>query len=150
MHVSLHKVNTWNRPSVTFESERFLRMFNMTRIPVLSCDRLHQASTADPGSNQILVMIQDHFYLINPYDHNHNFVGVTNIITQLEACVANASSSPKATPLSILTADNRDSWAKVYIITSKVFPSFIDFLFRNRIEVTSYPYRRIIRQIYPK
>lgn len=84
----------------------------MARIPKPSCDIIKQASSEDPNSKKILIMIRNHFYLINPYNEIQQFVGVNEIFRKLQACASDALQS-HAIPLSLLSADDRDKWAEV-------------------------------------
>lgn len=91
-------------------------MFNMTRIPQTDCDILHKASPSHPAARQILVFVQDHMFLINVLHPNGKFVGVNALVQSLRECVQSALSAGRAIPLGILTADNRDIWARVRVL----------------------------------
>lgn len=89
------------------------RMFNMTRIPQSQCDKLHKALPSDPAARQIVVLIQNHMFLVDVYQEGNVFIGLDAMVKQLAACVDNIPATGSAVPVPILTADDRDTWAKV-------------------------------------
>lgn len=88
-------------------------MFNMARIPQMTCDRLHKASPDDPASRQIVVLIHNHMFLVDALRNDGTFIGLSLMAHRLSECVNTALSSGEVTPVCILTADDRDSWARV-------------------------------------
>lgn len=94
-------------------------MFNMTRIPQEKMDRLHKASQSNPAARRITVLVQNHMFSVDVYDKKGCFIGVSAMMERLRACATVASTSKRALPIPILTADDRNTWAKVCILLMK-------------------------------
>ena len=85
-------------------------MFNSTRIPMAGCDEVHQTQ-----ANHIVLFIQDHLYSIDVYDEHQTLLSPTQILGRIQGCILDAQKRGPAPPVSLLTADNREAWAKVRI-----------------------------------
>ncbi|KIM26272.1 hypothetical protein M408DRAFT_330655 [Serendipita vermifera MAFF 305830] len=90
----------------------YKRMFNMTRIPQENMDRLHKASSSNPAARRITVLVRNHMFSVDVYDEKGSFIGVNAMTERLRECTAQAQQSKPATSIPILTADDRQTWAK--------------------------------------
>lgn len=88
-------------------------MFNMTRIPQPECDMLYKGHPSDSASRQIVVLIRNHMFLVDVYREGDTFVGLDTMVRQLSACARSVSSVKSAVAIPVLTADDRETWAKV-------------------------------------
>ncbi len=101
----------FNRPA--------LSLFNICRVPQVGCDTLTRPPKPNsPSARKMTVMIKDWIYTVEVYDHGGNRVDVAEIEKRLWAIVhdvkARQSKGEKAKQVGILTADERDIWAKVW------------------------------------
>ena len=85
-------------------------MFNSTRIPVAGCDKVCQTQ-----AYHIVLFIQDHLYSIDVYGEHQVLLSPAQILRRIQGCVVDAQKRGPAPPVSLLTADNREAWAKVRI-----------------------------------
>ncbi|KAG8812924.1 hypothetical protein FRC19_002802 [Serendipita sp. 401] len=88
----------------------YKRMFNMTRIPKQGCDILHKAHEGDPSSQQITLLVNGHMFLVDVYDTSGDICSLDTLVQRLRACTLEAQC--EVTPVAILTADDREIWAK--------------------------------------
>ena len=76
------------------------------------CDEVRQTS-----ANHIVLFIQDHLYSIDVYGEHQALLSPAQILVRIQNCVMDAQRRGPAPPVSLLTADNREEWAKVRIYT---------------------------------
>jgi hypothetical protein len=86
------------------------------------CDKVRQTQ-----ANHIVLFIQDHLYSIDVYGE-HQAPSITCPDPgRIQSCVVDAQKRGPAPPVSLLTADNREAWAKVqnishFIVWKLMFP----------------------------
>ena len=102
------------------------RFFNISRVPARDCDYLTTIDKSNTASKKVLVMVHDCFYTIDAYDEYGRLSGYEEIVLRLNQIVADVhrrlEKGEKATPVGILTGNDRDSWASV-----RVYSVLIDF-----------------------
>ncbi|CAL4150213.1 unnamed protein product, partial [Meganyctiphanes norvegica] len=89
------------------DMSQFGNLFNSTRIPEIGKDRLF----CDPTAKHMLIMKNGHFYVFDMFDNDNNLLPPSHV----HACVAHVAADntpPPSNPVSILTSENRDVWAK--------------------------------------
>lgn len=79
---------------------------------MVGCDKVRQTPT-----NHIVLFIQDHLYSIDVYDEHQALLSPAQILGRIQSCVVDAQKKGPAPSVSLLTADNRDAWAKVRTYT---------------------------------
>ncbi|KAG8866101.1 hypothetical protein FRC20_009078 [Serendipita sp. 405] len=82
----------------------------MTRIPKQGCDILHKAHEGDPSSQQITLLVNGHMFLVDVYDTSGDICSLDTLVQRLRACTLEAQC--EVIPVAILTADDREIWAK--------------------------------------
>ena len=96
------------------------RMSNVCRVPQLQRDRLTYSRPISPYHSKVLVAIRDWIYAMEVYDSNTKSIGHASIEQRLRDIVADVErrlrSGEVAPPIGVLTADERDTWAKVTIL----------------------------------
>ncbi|TFY56886.1 hypothetical protein EVG20_g8755 [Dentipellis fragilis] len=104
------RTGVWFRDSVA-------RLFGICRIPKPGCDTLSPlppSSSAD--ARNIIVMAHDWFYTLEVYDESWKAHGAEEIEKRLSQIVDDVSrridAGEVATPVGVLSADDRDSWTK--------------------------------------
>lgn len=107
--------------------ESTANMFNICRIPHPSCDALSvPPSPSSPNARKIVVMVHDWCYGVEVYDSCFNRVPAVEIEQRLKAVVkdveARIESREKAVPVGVLSADERDTWAKVRFYSQSYIP----------------------------
>ena len=85
-------------------------MYNSTRIPLAGCDIIRQTP-----ANHIVLFIQDHLYSIDVYGEHQTLLSPGQVLGRIQSCVVDAQKRGPASSVSVLTADNREAWAKVRI-----------------------------------
>jgi len=76
------------------------------------CDEVRQTQ-----ANHIVLFIQEHLYSIDVYGENQAPLPPAQVLGRMQSCVVDAQKRGPAPPVSLLTADNREAWAKVRIYT---------------------------------
>jgi hypothetical protein len=76
------------------------------------CDEVRQTR-----AGHIVVFVQDHLYSIDVYGEHQAPLSPAQILGRIHSCVVDARTRELAAPVSLLTADNRETWAKVRIYT---------------------------------
>jgi Choline/Carnitine o-acyltransferase len=76
------------------------------------CDEVRQTQ-----GNHVVLFIQDHLYSIDIYDEHYALLSPAQILGRIQSCVMDAQRRKPAPQVSLLTADNRDTWTKVRIYT---------------------------------
>lgn len=98
------------------------RMFNVCRVPQLQCDKLTYSRPTSPYHSKVVVQIRDWVYAMDVYDSSSKRIEHLEIERRLRDIVADAEAriltGEVAPPVGILTADERDTWAKVSSATS--------------------------------
>jgi hypothetical protein len=94
-------------------------------------------------------MLHDWCYAVDVYDEHQTLVNVIEIETRLRAVVkdveARLERGERAIPIGVLSADDRDVWAKV-----DCFPGLLQFLIlMARVESTIPPITFAYQQICP-
>lgn len=98
----------------------FQMPFYRCRIPVDPCDILAPLpSRGSPESRKITLMLRDWCYAIEVLDNTDNPVSVSQIESRMWKAINDANlreqRNEKAVPVGVLTAQDRNSWAKVLI-----------------------------------
>lgn len=90
-------------------------MFSVCRVPGHQSDSLSQVPDShSPYARQVVVLIHDHFYTIEVYDDTWTRTTPDRIEKLLFACVRDVEQRlDQATPIGVLTADDRSLWAQV-------------------------------------
>src|SRR5688572_12161661 len=98
-------------------------MFNIARIPKPRCDVISDPAPS-PASRKIYVVIHNYFYAITVYTPPSpasamQLLNVLDIERQLRAVVLDVeqrlAKGETAVPIGVLSADDRDNWAKVHL-----------------------------------
>ena len=79
---------------------------------MVGCDNICQTP-----ANHIVLFIQDNLYSIDVYDEHEALLSPDRILGRIQSCVVDAQERGQASSVSVLTADNREAWAKVRIYT---------------------------------
>ena len=106
--------------------ENTLKVFNIARIPEPLCDTLSEPpNLSSRAARSVLVMIHDWCYSVvayhSPSFNNPNRPGELLSPGDIEACLravvvdveSRLSNGEKPLPVGVLSADERDRWAKV-------------------------------------
>lgn len=94
-------------------------MFSVCRVPGHQSDSLSpEPESNSPYARQVVVLIHDYFYTIEVYDESWSRISPDRIEKLLFACVRDVgyrlnSTAEPATPIGLLTADDRGVWAEV-------------------------------------
>ncbi|KAF5392293.1 hypothetical protein D9757_001455 [Collybiopsis confluens] len=111
----LHPVTT--RTGVWFQ-ESVSKMFNLSRIPQVSCDILSPLSSpSDPLSYNVIVIARNWFYTLRAYDPSPehtsawNLISAETFISRLNAIVRDVNTRIPGPEIGVLSADSRDTWA---------------------------------------
>jgi hypothetical protein len=75
---------------------------------MVGCDEIRQTP-----ANHIVLFIQDHLYSIDVYDEHQALLSPAQILGRIQSCAVDAQKKGPASSVSLLTADNREAWAKV-------------------------------------
>jgi Choline/Carnitine o-acyltransferase len=104
-------------------------MFNLGRIPQAHCDTFSEIpSPSHPDAKKLLVMLHDWFYAVDVYDAQFKLLPVVEIERRLRSIVEHVkrrqeAGEIEAVPVGLLTADNRDLWAKVVVALCPPLPA---------------------------
>jgi len=79
---------------------------------MVGCDKVRQTP-----ANHIVLFIQDHLYSIDVYDEFQALISPAQILGRIQSCIVDAQKKGPAPLVSLLTADNREAWAKVRAYT---------------------------------
>ncbi|XP_069693874.1 carnitine O-palmitoyltransferase 2, mitochondrial [Periplaneta americana] len=82
-------------------------LFSSTRIPKIGKDILYRNETA----KHMVVMRRGHFYIFDVLDKNGNILHPTDLLACMKY-ILDDTTPPAEYPIGILTAENRDTWAK--------------------------------------
>ncbi|KII85049.1 hypothetical protein PLICRDRAFT_45160 [Plicaturopsis crispa FD-325 SS-3] len=105
------RTGVWLRESTS-------KIFNTSRLPQVGCDVLVPAPppNSSPDSRKLLVMVHDWCYAVEVYDSHDRYVPAESIEKRLQEVVLDAqarlANGDTAVPVSVLSADERDQWAK--------------------------------------
>lgn len=93
-------------------------MFNIARIPLPVCDALSEPpSSSSSDTRSVTVICKDFLYQVEVQDRNERCLPVLELEKRLWEVVedvrAREGKGETAVPIGILTADDRDIWAKV-------------------------------------
>lgn len=101
------------------------RMFNVCRIPQANRDRLAYAQPSSPYRKKVVVSIRDWIYSLDVYDGDRRSIchheierRLRDIVLDAESRVRTGESGPA---VGVLTADERNAWAKVSAMESMKF-----------------------------
>ncbi|KAG8904529.1 hypothetical protein FRB99_001612 [Tulasnella sp. 403] len=94
-----------------------LSLFNICRLPGIGCDSLTQPpQRLTPAARSVTVFLKDWAYAVEVYDRDGVRIGVGEVERRLWEVVRDVqqreSKGERAVPVGILTADERDTWAK--------------------------------------
>mmetsp|Transcript_21836 Transcript_21836/g.54902 ORF Transcript_21836/g.54902 Transcript_21836/m.54902 type:complete len:604 (+) Transcript_21836:125-1936(+) len=89
--------------------DQYRRVFSTTRIPGETCDTL-QVTPLSEAVN-LVVLWNDHIFYFPIVDADNNLLTPSMLLSQFEKIEAQVRSLPPATPVPILTSENRTVWA---------------------------------------
>ncbi|KAJ8730685.1 hypothetical protein PYW08_002098 [Mythimna loreyi] len=89
------------------DMSQFVGLFGATRLPKLNKDEIFR----NPTSKHVLVQKQGNFYVFDVLDDNGNLLSPLEMLGNLNK-IMNDNTPASEHPLGILTAQNRDEWAK--------------------------------------
>ncbi|KAG8935954.1 hypothetical protein FRC02_005429 [Tulasnella sp. 418] len=100
-----------------FCMHQYTRLFNICRVPIVGCDRVTEpVSPKSPAARSVLIIIKDWLYSLEVYEANGSFIGVKEVEHKLWDIVRDVESREQKgetpVPVNILTADERDTWAR--------------------------------------
>ncbi|KAM7352815.1 carnitine palmitoyltransferase 2 [Cochliomyia hominivorax] len=101
------------------DMSQYERLFGTSRIPELEKDRLVQS----PRSKHIMVMRRGNIYAVDVLDANGNIEPAKEILARLNAVIQlDETKSANEEPLGVLTADERNEWARIrqYVVKNAV------------------------------
>ena len=107
------------------DMSQYERLFGTSRIPELEKDRLVQS----PNSKHIMVMRRGNIYAVDVMDANGNIEPAKEILARLNAVVKlDEMKQPAEVPLGILTADERNEWARIrqYVVKNSLNSSLLN------------------------
>ena len=95
-----------------------MRIFNVARIPRPGCDAFSEpAPPGEPATRTILCMVRDWMYAIEVIDRDGRPLSPaaleTSIVNVVKDVGRRAADGEQVVPVSVLSADHRDQWAKV-------------------------------------
>ncbi|KAF9451885.1 acyltransferase ChoActase/COT/CPT [Macrolepiota fuliginosa MF-IS2] len=111
LHPETTRTGIWLRESTS-------KMFNVARIPQPHCDTLSQPPPKPHSlhARSLLVMFHNFCYTIPIYSPSGELALPRDIYRRLRSIIADVDgrlkSGEKAFPIGVLSADNRDTWAK--------------------------------------
>ncbi len=116
-------------------------MYNVCRIPGVSCDSVSQPDPASPAHNKVHLMIRDWSYAITVYNRDNELLEARDIEYRLWCAVEDAqkravSGAEEAVPVGVLSADERDIWAKVVLVFTVEYYLLLISVHINRIDNT--------------
>lgn len=89
--------------------DQFRRFFSCVRVPH---EHMDEYVVYPPSvSKHLIVLHRDHIYQVDAYPHNRH-ITEPELKSQLEWIVAQEKNQPRAIPVSLLTAGNRDLWGR--------------------------------------
>lgn len=91
------------------DMQQYPKAFGTCRIPGLPGDSMEY----HPDSKHIAVIINDVFFKVPVYSGDGSILGENQLRDQIKNCIE-ISEKEKAVKIGVLTADNRDNWAKAY------------------------------------
>jgi carnitine O-acetyltransferase len=91
------------------DMQQYKKAFGTCRIPGLPSDSMEY----HPDSKHIAVIVNDVFFKVPVYAKNGSILGENQLQDQVRECIE-AASKQKPVKIGVLTADNRDNWAKAY------------------------------------
>lgn len=97
-----------------------------SRIPGIKCDTWQNFSEEKPS--HIVVICNNHFYLLNVYGKKDRPLSIEQIYQQLK--LIHSKSEEAAPPIGILTTENRNEWGKIYkkLMKDKVNRSSVELI----------------------
>ncbi|TFK70341.1 acyltransferase ChoActase/COT/CPT [Pluteus cervinus] len=114
LHPDTTRTGIWLRDSVS-------QMFNLGRIPKHQCDILSEPVRSSTASRKVYIVVHDYFYSITVYSPpapgstSPQLLNVVDIEQQIRAVVRDVekrlSNGERATPIGVLSSDDRDRWA---------------------------------------
>jgi len=98
-----------------------LKYFNMHRVPEPGCDRLVRTLLSDvpaiEEARHVLVMVDDWTYAVEVYTSEGEIASFVDILARFVAvrrdALERSVGGARAPAVGLLSADNRDLWAKV-------------------------------------
>lgn len=91
------------------DMQQYKKAFGTCRIPGLPSDSMEYY----PDSKHIAVIVNEVFFKVPVYAKDGTILGENQLQDQVRQCIAIASKQ-KSLKIGVLTADNRDNWAKAY------------------------------------
>lgn len=91
-----------------FDMSLLKRFFATNRFPGAAADRIHTYGFNE--SRHILVIRRGHYFVFDVIGPDGKVMPASDIMAQLKTIIAAADAAPVATPVGLLTADNRAVW----------------------------------------
>lgn len=97
------------------DMSQFNNLFSSTRIPCLGKDKLQ----VFPEARHIVILRNGHFYVFDVLDEDGNIIPSSHIYDHINYILSDTQ-TPPAHPISVLTTENRDIWAKARMQLEKL------------------------------
>ncbi|GFY40144.1 carnitine O-palmitoyltransferase 2, mitochondrial [Trichonephila inaurata madagascariensis] len=97
------------------DMSQFNNLFSSTRIPCISKDELQ----VFPDSRHIVILRNGHFYVFDVLDEDGNIIPSSHIYDHINYILSDTQ-TPPSHPISVLTTENRDTWAKARMHLEKL------------------------------
>lgn len=92
------------------DMQQYNKVFGTCRIPGEPGDSME----FHPDSKHIAIVVNDVFFKVPVYAEDGSILGENQLRTQIQDCIATANKQSSPLKVGVLTADNRDNWAKAY------------------------------------
>ncbi|KAJ3127115.1 Carnitine O-acetyltransferase mitochondrial [Nowakowskiella sp. JEL0407] len=114
--------------------DQYMWLFNTCRIPVIPVD---QTRTVDPKQNHDIVVVRKNkFYSFSPFNSDGKQLSTKEIEFQIQR-IYEMAGNEKGAPVGLLTAENRDVWAKARdaLIESPINVASLDVIEKSSMVV---------------
>ena len=91
------------------DMQQYKQVFGTCRIPGLPSDSVEY----HPDSKHIAIIVNDVFFKVPVYAGDGSILGENQLRDQIKICI-DLAAKQKPVKIGVLTADNRDNWAKAY------------------------------------
>lgn len=100
------------------DMNQYRRVFGITRVPKPNADILVGEFPAK--GQHILVHIRDQIFTVPVYDNSGKRLRISDLESLFRECLAQSIKNVRQVPIGILTAQDRDPWAKDYAYLEKL------------------------------